>query len=648
MSHELRTPLTAVVSFSELLEKTVLDEHQRDLVHTISTSADRLLSLINDILDFSRLEAEKLPLEMQPFDLRGCIEDVLDLVKLETRRKGLELAYHVAHGVPNYLIGDANRLSQVLTNLVGNAVKFSDEGEVTLSVRVRPPTAQLLEAKTPDKNHIELLFAIQDTGIGIPPDRIETLFRPFQQIDASTTRKYGGTGLGLAISKQIVQLMGGEIWAISNGVPGEGTEFYFTIRALTTDMPPPQYILAHQPLLQGKQVMLISGPENHRHIACDLLAHWGMQVHAFETCQQASSWLGAGKSFDLIMVIFRNPQVAQRILLEEIYKTRESETPPVIIITSSEDQPEIVWPVDINGWLDTPIKPSRLYDLLTQIYLQPTKQEPPPETKVPKAVNHQLTILIAEDDPTNRKAITMLLDHFGYQYEAVVNGIEAISALEERSFDIVLMDLQMPEMDGLSATRYIRASMPDERQPFIAALTADARKQAREEMIAAGVNEYLTKPVRSDALAQTLDRAQEFRNGGEHNAQLPTPKLPLGRVKFGVLDESVLNDFIYLMGDNAPDALAELISSFVQNTPKIVRTLRDAVERQNWKQAKWAAHTLKGNCELLGGAGLAQMCKQLESHLELGEVDDVMERIESIEVEFNAVKSALLEISAQK
>jgi PAS domain S-box-containing protein len=646
ISHELRTPLTAVVSFSELLEETELDNYQTDLAHTISNSAEQLLSLINDILDYSKLDVNKLSLETQPYDLHLCIENILNQEKLSSRRKGLELAYQVEEGVPEYLVGDVTRLSQVLTNLVNNAVKFTEKGEITLSVSLWSPIAQPVTLPSTSRR-INLLFKISDTGIGIPPEKIDDLFNPFEQVDASTTRKFGGTGLGLAISKQIVQLMGGEIWAESTGIPGEGATFYFTIETQGSDTPISLYLYKKQPLLNGKQVLLVSSAKNHRQIAANLLTYWGMQVAAFGTCQEASSWLQTAEKIDLVVMILNQPQEAHRLLVEEIYKHWEPRNTPLIIITSVENMPDTSWASAVIGMLTTPIRPLQFYNLLIQIYSQPMISLPIPETKPSKTVEQLFKILIVEDDPVNRKAVAMMLDHLGYQYGTGANGIEAIAALEHQPFDIVIMDLQMPLMDGLTATRYIRASIPEERQPFIIALTADAREQAHDEMIAAGANEHLVKPFSSSTLARALERAVGYLASRKKPEELLTQVSVAKEANKGVLDESVLTDFVNLMGDEGPTRLAELIQSFLENVPSLVQTMKDAAAEENWQQVKWTAHTLKGNCELLGGARLFEMCKQLEKSISLGDVGDVIGRIEEIEVEFKAVQSALQDIHAQ-
>jgi signal transduction histidine kinase/CheY-like chemotaxis protein/HPt (histidine-containing phosphotransfer) domain-containing protein/putative methionine-R-sulfoxide reductase with GAF domain len=645
ISHELRTPMTAVVSFSELLKETELDNYQADLVHTISTSAERLLTLINDILDYSKLDVNKLSLEAQPYDLRLCIENVLAQEKVSSRRKGLELAYLVEDGIPEYLLGDVTRLCQVLTNLVNNAVKFTEKGEIMLLVRELSPIAQSASSE-PTNKRIKLLFKINDTGIGIPPEKITKLFVPFEQVDASTTRKFGGTGLGLAISRQIVQLMGGEIWAESSGVSGDGSTFYFTIETQALDAPVPLYLYKKQPLLGGKKVLLVSNANNHRHVASNLLTYWGMQVAAFGTCQQAYAWLQAAERLDLVVIILSQSQEEHRLLVEEIYEHWEPRTTPLIIISSTENMVDTSWASAVIGMLTTPIRPLHLYNLLVQIYSQPIKIKPIPEPKVAKVVEHSRKILIVEDDPVNRKVVAMMLDHLGYQYETSENGIDAIAALEHQPFDIVIMDLQMPLMDGITATRYIRELIPEGQQPFIIALTADAREEAREDMNAAGANVHVVKPFSNLTLAQALDRADEYLFDRISPAQLSTQETEIEQADKGVLDESVLTDFINIMGDEAPTKLVELIQLFLENVPDLIKDMKFAAAEKDWQQVKWSAHTLKGNCELLGGARLFQMCKQLENRISLGELSDVTERVEEIDVEFNAVKLALLDVQS--
>jgi PAS domain S-box-containing protein len=646
MSHELRTPLTAVVSSSELLQDTQLDRRQKELVHTTSASADKLLALINDILDFSKLEAEKVSLETRPFDLRACIEDALDLVTMEARRKGLDLAYTVADGVPNHILGDANRLGQVLTNLLNNSVKFTQSGEVVLNVRVRPPTVALLNAPQSSKDVIELLFSVQDTGIGIDPDKLDSLFTPFKQLDASTTRKYGGTGLGLAISKQLVQLMGGDIWAESSGVAGEGATFFFTLWAKSTTAPLAPYLQTNPPKLQGKRILVVTHSENQRQIVADLMKFWGMRVFAFDADEQAISWLQPNQLIDLVVLGVRSPEDDHSTFIEEFYRGKEPSSIPLMLLTSEELAQGIEWPVEISGYLNPPIKPEPLYNLLIDIFSQPGERFDLSEeiltTGAQTAVEHPLNILIAEDDPTNQKVIAMILAHLGYQPDITNNGLEVIAALEEKPYDVILMDLQMPEMDGLSTTRYIRAALPLDQQPYIIALTADARQEAREAMFSEGVNEYLTKPVHGEMLSHALEYASKNQQRRDLHIRLPEETMTQAPPAESPIDESVLSDFISLMGDDSKTALEELFDSFINNTPGLVQEMKAAAVNEDWQRVRWNAHTLKGNSELFGGIRLAHKCRELEKSIDSGIFDDIPDYVAHIEVEFAQIQAHII------
>jgi signal transduction histidine kinase/CheY-like chemotaxis protein/HPt (histidine-containing phosphotransfer) domain-containing protein len=634
MSHELRTPLTAVVSVSELLQQTYLNPVQKEHVHTILASSEKLISLINNILDFSKMEANKLSLEARPFDLHSCIEEALDLVTPEARQKDIELAYSIAEGVQINLLGDAQRLGQVLTNLLNNAVKFTDRGEVTLSVRTRPPTAELPGTNIIDQKFPELLFAVRDSGIGIPADKLDSLFTPFKQLDASTTRKYGGTGLGLAISKQIINQMGGEIWVESNGVYGEGATFYFTIPYQTVTGPLEPYKKKHSPQLMGKQALVVSSGENQRQFLVDQLKYWGMQAFAFKTSQQALTWLQSHAPIDLVLLGIRSPQEGHSILINELYGQSDSSAVPLIVFVSGDELPAINSPIPITACIKTPIKPAKLYNLLMDIFSQPVEHPEVPEVNLSIGTEYPLKTLIAEDDPTSQKVIAMMLTYLGYQPVTASNGLEIIAALEQEPFDVILMDLQMPEMDGISTTRYIRTNLPADQQPYIIALTADARQQARNAMFAMGVDDYLTKPVLAEWLAQALKQASErlHQKSSQKQSSMSIPTPP--RSSEGAIDESVLNDLINLIGADAPSALAELFDSFFQTAPALVENLKSAASSQDWTQVKWNAHTLKGNCELLGGTRLAQLCKQLETHASSGNAGDILQKVEQIEVEF--------------
>jgi len=645
MSHELRTPLTAVVSSAELLQVTNLGQRQKELVQTTRASANKLLTLINDILDFSKLEAEKVSLETRPFDLRGCIEDALDLVTMEARRKKLNLSYHVADGVPSYILGDAKRLGQVLTNLLNNAVKFTKSGEVTLNVRLKPPTAALLESSPSSKDVLQLLFSVKDTGIGIDPEKIGILFTPFKQLDASTTRKYGGTGLGLAISKQLVQLMGGNIWAESSGIAGEGTTFTFTIRAKSTTAPLAPYLQANPPQLQGKRVLLITKSDNQRQVLADMLKYWGIRVFSFDTDESALSWLKPSQIIDLMILGAGVPAEKNIELINELYRRIDSTSIPLIIISIDDQIEQMELPFKISGLIKTPIKPEPLYNLINSVFSTPDHQIELQEDIVPEvtpaAIAHPLNILIAEDDPTNQYVIAMMLTHLGYQPVLTNNGIEVIRALENQRFDVVLMDLQMPEMDGLTTTRYIRSSMPMDKQPYIIALTADARQEARDAMFSEGVNEYLTKPVHQNMLAQALDYAIKNQQSDDFLRVSPGVQEMRTRTDGTPIDESIIDDFMTLMGEDSKDALAELFDTFLDNTPKLVQEMKTASSEGNWRSVRWTAHTLKGNCELLGGVQLVQMCRELISQIDNQSTAQVSERVDQIEVEFAGMQTLI-------
>jgi len=670
MSHEIRTPMNGVIAMVSLLLETPLTHEQRGCLETINTSSESLLTIINDILDFSKIEAGKMQLDPRPFDLRACVEETLDLLSARAAEKNLDLVSEVDDSIPTQVEGDSQRLRQVLANLLSNAIKFTESGDIRVRVKllgVKPAPAQ-------GHCQMQLHLSVQDTGIGIQPDRLARLFQPFTQAEASTSRRYGGTGLGLAISKRLVEMMGGKMWAES--IPDHGSTFHFVVAVQAELNAAPHPLYLRQPRLEDLRALIVDDNTGVRETLARTLAKWGMIAQTAENGYLALEMVGRGEQFDLALIDSQMPAMDGLALATELRKAATAAMMPLIVLVpagvrADTTNAHLAFAHSVNK----PVKTSQLFEVLTRALVNPkapvrAPQKPKEEHTLAERI--PLRILLCDDNAINQKVASRILAQLGYKPDLAGNGVEALSALDKTSYDLIFMDVMMPEMDGLETTHNIRdrqktGTHPHYQRPIIiVAMTAQAMQGDREKCLESGMDDYLSKPIRPKDLRDTLERwgsraTPELATAAAATTASPTtndiPATALGAARVpapiptpapakavgpsrGARDgpPPVEMDRLRDLTDGNQDSLRELVDLYYRQTSQQFLQLEAAVKNRSAEEVRRVAHSCAGASATLGMARLVPLLRTMEKHGVSGNLGEMPQLFQSAMAEFKQIQ----------